>query len=161
MVIILMGVSGAGKTTVGKRLAQVLGWRFLEGDDFHPPANVAKMASGQALTDEDRAPWLERLRQAIAEALAQGEDVVLACSALRQAYRERLTVDAARVRWVYLWAPREVIARRLAQRTGHFMPPSLLDSQLQTLEAPADALRVDVTAGLDEVVATLRAALGL
>ncbi len=161
MVIILMGVSGAGKTTIGKRLAQVLGWRFLEGDDFHPPANVAKMSSGQALTDEDRAPWLERLRQAIAEALAQGEDVVLACSALRQAYRERLTVDAARVRWVYLWAPREVIAQRLAQRTGHFMPPSLLDSQLQTLEAPSDALRVDVTAGLDEVVATLRTALGL
>jgi gluconokinase len=161
VVIILMGVSGAGKSTIGKQLAQALGWRFLEGDDFHSPASVAKMASGQALTDEDRRPWLEHLRQAIAEALARDEDVVLACSALKQSYREELTVDAARVRWVYLWAPREVIARRLAQRTGHFMPPSLLGSQLETLEAPVDALKVDVSPGVAEVVATLRTALGV
>lgn len=161
MVIILMGVAGAGKTTVGQRLAGALGWRFLEGDDFHPPANVAKMAAGTPLTDEDRLPWLQRLRELITDALARGEDAVLACSALKQSYRVMLTVDPARERWVFLWAPREVIAARLAKRTGHFMPPSLLDSQIATLEAPAEALQVDVTPGPDEVVATIRAKLGL
>jgi gluconokinase len=161
VVIILMGVSGAGKTTIGKRLAEALGWRFLEGDAFHPPENVAKMAAGIPLTDEDRLPWLQRLRSLITEALERGEDAVLACSALRQSYRAMLTVEPSRERWVFLWAPREVIAQRMAKRTGHFMPPSLLDSQFAVLEAPADALRVDVTAGPDEVVATIRAQLGL
>jgi gluconokinase len=160
MVIILMGVSGVGKTAVGKRLAEALGWRFLEGDDFHPLANVAKMAAGVPLTDEDRMPWLERLRELVAETLARGEDAVLACSALKRSYRQLLTVDPARVRWVYLWAPREVIADRLARRTGHFMPLGLLGSQLETLETPEDALQVDVTPGLDQVVATIRAGLG-
>lgn len=161
MVIILMGVSGAGKTTVGKRLAEALGWRFLEGDDFHPLANVRKMAAGIPLTDEDRIPWLERLRELITEVLARGEDAVLACSALKRSYRQLLTVDPSRVRWVYLWAPREVIESRLAARTGHFMPLALLGSQLETLEMPEDALRVDVTPGPDEVVATVRARLGI
>jgi gluconokinase len=161
VVIILMGVSGAGKTTVGKRLAEALGWRFLEGDDFHPLANVKKMAAGIPLTDEDRMPWLERLRELIAEVLARGEDAVLACSALKRSYRQLLTVDPARVWWVYLWAPREVIASRLAARTGHFMPLALLGSQLETLEMPEDALQVDVTPGPDEVVAAIRARLGV
>jgi gluconokinase len=161
MVIILMGVSGVGKTAVGKRLAEALGWRFLEGDDFHPLANVAKMAAGIPLTDEDRMPWLERLRELVAETLARGEDAVLACSALKRSYRQLLTVDPARMRWVYLWAPREVIADRLARRTGHFMPLGLLGSQLETLEAPEGALQVDVTPGLDQVVATIRAGLGI
>jgi gluconokinase len=93
VVIILMGVAGAGKTTLGKWLAQALGWRFVEGDDFHPPANVAKMAAGIPLTDEDRVPWLERLRGLITERLARGEDAVLTCSALKQSYRRLLTVD--------------------------------------------------------------------
>lgn len=161
MVIILMGVAGAGKTTVGKRLAQSLGWRFVEGDDFHPPENVAKMASGIPLTDEDRAPWLERLRGLIQESLERGEPVVMACSALKERYRRLLTVDPAQVKWVFLWAPREVIASRLAHRTGHFMPPSLLDSQFAALEAPKDALPVDVTPGPDAVVAVIREQLGL
>jgi gluconokinase len=161
VVIIVMGVSGVGKTTLGKRLAETLGWRFLEGDDFHPPENVAKMAAGIPLTDEDRLPWLERLRELIAEVLARGEKAVLACSALKRSYRQFLTVDPAQVRWVYLWAPREVIARRLAARTGHFMPPTLLGSQLETLEAPEDALQVDVTPGPDEVVAAIRVRLGV
>src|SRR5437762_11617658 len=126
VVIILMGVAGAGKTTIGKRLAEALGWRFLEGDDFHPPANVAKMAAGTPLTDEDRLPWLQRLRGLITDALARGENAVLACSSLKQSCRVMLTVDPSRERWVFLWAPREVIADRLAKRTGHFMPPSLL-----------------------------------
>lgn len=161
MVIILMGVSGVGKTSLGTRLAEVLGWRFLEGDDFHPPQNVAKMAAGLPLTDEDRAPWLERLRALVAECLARGEHAVLTCSALKRSYRRRLTVDPERVRWVYLRAPREVIASRLAQRTGHFMPPGLLGSQLETLEAPEEALQVEVTAGPEELVAAIRAELGV
>jgi gluconokinase len=161
MVIILMGVAGAGKTTVGKRLAGELGWRFVEGDDFHPERNVAKMAAGEPLTDEDRAPWLERLRELIAQALERGEDVVLACSALRRSYRQRLAVEPARIRWVYLTAPAALLASRLVARTGHFMPPSLLDSQLATLEAPEDALVVDVTPGPGEVVTRIRTGLGL
>jgi gluconokinase len=161
VVIILMGVSGVGKTAAGKRLAEELGWRFLEGDAFHPQANVAKMAAGIPLTDEDRAPWLERLRELVAETLARGEDAVLACSALKRSYRQLLTVDPVRVRWVYLWAPREVIADRLARRTGHFMPQALLGSQLEALEVPEDVPRVDVTAGLDEVIATIRVRLGV
>lgn len=161
VVIILMGVAGAGKTTIGQALARALGWRFLEGDNFHPPENVARMRAGIPLTDEDRAPWLVKLRELVTDTLARGEDAVLACSALKQRYRELLTVDPARVRWVFLWAPREVIAERLSRRTGHFMPPSLLDSQLATLEAPRDALQVDVTPGPDEVVAAIRSKLGV
>lgn len=161
MVIILMGVAGAGKTTVGTRLAQSLGWHFIEGDAFHPPANVAKMAAGVPLTDEDREPWLAQLRGLIQEALERGEPAVMACSALKERYRERLTVDPVQVKWVYLWAPRELIASRLARRTGHFMPLSLLDSQFEALEAPEEALKVDVTPGPDAVVAELRARLGL
>lgn len=161
MVVILMGVSGVGKTAVGQRLAAVLGWRFRDADDFHSAESIAKMAAGVALTDEDRWPWLERLRVLIRGALESGEDVVLACSALRRAYRERLTVDPARERWVSLWAPREVIAARLARRKGHYMPATLLDSQLATLEAADDALKVDVSADLDAIVAHLIQELGL
>lgn len=156
-----MGVAGAGKTTVGKLLAQSLGWRFIEGDEFHPPANVAKMAAGIPLTDEDRAPWLARLRGLIQEALERGEPAVMACSALKASYRALLTVDPAQEKWVYLWAPRELIASRLAKRTGHFMPVSLLDSQFAALEAPKEALQVDVTPGPDAVVAEIRRQLGL
>jgi gluconokinase len=156
-----MGVSGSGKTTVGQRLAAALGWRFRDADELHPPENIAKMAAGVALTDEDRWPWLARLRELLQGALESGEDVVLACSALRRVYRERLSVDAARERWVYLRAPRELLAQRLAARRGHFMPPTLLDSQLATLEAADDALRVDVSGDLDSIVAHLIQELGL
>jgi gluconokinase len=161
VVVILMGVSGVGKTAVGQRLAEVLGWRFRDADDFHSAQSIAKMAAGVALTDEERWPWLERLRELIRSALESGEDVVLACSALRRVYRERLTVDPARERWVALWAPREVIAARLAQRKGHYMPATLLDSQLATLEAADDALKVDVSADLDAIVAHIVRELGL
>jgi gluconokinase len=161
MVVIVMGVSGSGKTTVGQRLAAALGCRFRDADEFHPPENIAKMAAGIPLTDEDRWPWLERLRELLRSTLEAGEDLVLACSALRRVYRERLSVDAARQRWVYLWAPRELIAQRLAARRGHYMPPSLLDSQLGTLEVPEDALPVDVSADVDTVVATVLRELGL
>lgn len=161
MVIIVMGVSGVGKTTTARRLGEELGWRFVEGDDFHPPENVAKMRAGVPLTDADRVLWLARLRDVVVEALARGEDVVMTCSALRRDARRLLTVEPSRVRWVYLRAPRALIATRLAERTGHFMPPSLLDSQFTALEEPDDALVVDVTPGPAAVVASIRAELGL
>jgi gluconokinase len=161
MVVILMGVSGAGKTTIGRLLAHTLGWRFLEGDDFHPPANVAKMHAGVPLTDEDRAPWLETLRGVLAEAVARGENVVLACSALRERYRQVLSVDPAQVRWVYLQGAPALIAKRLAARRGHFMPASLLDSQFNVLEEPREALGVDVSQGMQAVLDTIRAGLRL
>jgi gluconokinase len=161
MVVIVMGVSGVGKTTVGQRLAAALGCRFRDADELHPPENIAKMAAGIPLTDEDRWPWLERLRELIQGTLEAGGDLVLACSALRRVYRERLSVEAARQRWVYLWGPRALIAQRLAARRGHYMPPSLLDSQLGTLEVPEDALAVDVSADVEAVVATVLRELGL
>lgn len=161
MVVIVMGVSGAGKTTVGHALAAALGWRFLDADDLHPEPNRVKLASGVPLTDEDRWPWLWLLAGVIGEALRQEDGLVMACSALKEAYRKVLEVDPARVRVVYLDAPREVLARRLAERQGHFMPPSLLDSQLATLEVPAGALRVDVTPPVDAVVRRVREGLGI
>jgi gluconokinase len=160
VVVIVMGVSGSGKTTVGQRLAAALGWRFRDADDFHPPGNIAKMTAGIPLTDEDRGPWLAVLRELLQNTLEAGEELVLACSALKRSYRERLTVDAARQRWVYLHAPRELIAERLKARRGHYMPLALLDSQLMTLEVPEDALRVDASADPDTLVATLLRELG-
>ncbi|MFP2930197.1 gluconokinase [Pyxidicoccus sp. 3LG] len=161
MVVIVMGVSGAGKTTVGHALAKALGWRFVDADDLHSKANVAKMAAGVPLTDEDRWPWLEAVRKVMAEALEKGENLVVANSALKRPYRAKLAVDPEQVRFVYLDAPREVLARRLAQRHGHFMPPSLLDSQLSTMELPMEALTVDVTPPPDEVVKAIRRGLKL
>jgi gluconokinase len=161
MVVIVMGVSGAGKTTVGKALAQALGWRFVDADDLHPKSNIAKMAAGVPLTDEDRWPWLQVLRGVMEDALARGESLVMACSALKRAYRKVLEVDPSQVRWVFLNAPHDVLARRLAQRHGHFMPPSLLDTQLAALEVPPDALEVDVSPPPDVVVQHLREGLGL
>lgn len=161
MVIILMGVSGSGKTTVGRRLAEALGWRFRDADEFHSPESVAKMVAGEPLTDEDRWPWLERLRALVEEALEEGEGLVLACSALKRAYRERLVVDPERVKLVLLRGPRELIARRLAERRGHFMPARLLESQLATLEPPEEAWVVDVGEAPDVVVAGIIAGLGL
>ncbi len=153
MVVIVMGVSGSGKTTVGQRLAAALGCRFRDADDFHPPENIAKMTAGIPLTDEDREPWLAVLRELLENTLAAGEGLVLACSALKRVYRERLTVDAARQRWVYLQAPRELIAERLKARRGHYMPAAMLDSQFAALEVPEDALRVDASADPDTMVA--------
>jgi gluconokinase len=161
VVVIVMGVAGSGKTTVGTRLAQALGWSFRDGDEFHPAANIAKMARGSALTDEERAPWLERMREVIRRALDSGEDLVLACSGLKAAYRERLTVEPARQRWVFLHASRELLAQRLSARRDHFMPPSLLDSQLATLEVPEGVCSVDVSVPPEEVVARILQSLDL
>lgn len=138
-----MGVSGSGKSTVGEALAAALAWPFLDADDFHPEANVAKMAAGQALTDADRWPWLDRIAQRLREILAGGGHAVLACSALKEAYRARLA-QAGDVRVVYLKGDQATIAARVAERTHKYMPASLLPSQFATLEAPAQALVVDI-----------------
>lgn len=154
-----MGVSGSGKTTVGKALAAQWRCAFLDADDFHPPHNVAKMASGQALTDEDRWPWLDRLAEELSEILARGEDAVLACSALKQAYRERLQ-RAGDVRIVYLKGDQATIAGRLAARRHEYMPPTLLPSQFAALEEPAAALEVDIGDPVDAQVRRISEAFG-
>ncbi len=144
-----MGVSGSGKSTVGRLLAERLGWDFWEGDDFHSAENKRKMASRQPLTDADRSPWLERLRRLIEEALSgRRPPAVLACSALRSSYREVLSrpEDSGALVWVFLKGEPELIRRRLNERSGHFMPPQLLESQFETLEEPESALVVDIDA---------------
>ena len=135
MILIVFGVSGAGKTTVGKMLAEQLGWHFLEADDFHPTANIKKMRSGHPLTDDDRWPWLERSRQQIERSLAAEENAVLACSALKRAYRDRLRVSEE-VKFVFLRGDYALIEKQLRSRHGHFMNPTLLQSQFDDLEEP-------------------------
>jgi len=132
-----MGVSGCGKTTVASRLAARLGWEFAEADTFHSAANVDKMRSGTPLTDEDRWPWLEAIARWIDARRSEGKPCVVACSALRKVYRERLANGHDDVRFVYLRGSYETIASRMAGRTGHYMPPSLLESQFRTLEEPS------------------------
>jgi gluconokinase len=154
MIVVVMGVAGSGKTTVGTTLATRLGWRFIDADDLHPSANVEKMRHGIALTDEDRAPWL----RAVVGAIARDGDVVLACSALRRWHRDALREGAgADVRFVYLAVDFAELDRRLRARTGHYMPPSLLQSQLDTLEPPdtTEALTVDAQAPVASIVDTI------
>jgi gluconokinase len=187
VIVLVMGVCGCGKTTVGRALAQELGWRFLDADDFHPEANVAKMASGVPLTDDDRWPWFDRVvaemrrmsaagppqgancapsggsAAAVAASVgvhpsATGMHAVVACSALKQAYRDRLAAGG-NVRVVYLKGDAATIEPRLAGRAGHFMPPSLLASQFATLEEPAEAIVVDVVQPVVAQVAAITRAL--
>jgi gluconokinase len=135
-IVVVMGVSGSGKTTIAERLAEAEHWPLLEGDQFHPPANIAKMAAGTPLTDDDRWPWLRAIAAAIDAYRARGESAVVACSALRRAYRDILIGDRNDVRLVYLKGSQALIAERMKARQGHFMPAALLDSQFQTLEEP-------------------------
>jgi gluconokinase len=160
VIILLMGVSGSGKTTVGQMLASEFGWGFADGDGYHPAANVEKMRNGIPLTDADRAPWLETLRALIAGWIAAQKNAVLACSALKQAYRESLRV-APEVQVVYLRGTPELLRERLRSRVGHFMTERMLESQLAALEEPEDALVVDVDRLPAEIVAEIRARLGL
>lgn len=148
--IVVMGVSGSGKTSLGAKLAQRLGGRFVDGDDLHPPENRAKMAAGHALNDTDRAPWLEVVGQRLASSPGP---VIVACSALRRAYRDAIRLHAGGdVLFLHLDGPRDVIAARMAKRTGHYMPMSLLDSQIATLEPPSideTFLSLDLTSAED------------
>lgn len=156
-----MGVTGCGKTTVGSLLAQDLGWAFYDADDFHPAANVAKMQSGTPLSDADRWPWLERLNALLLEHESRGQQLVLACSALKQAYRERLVRGCAAARFVFLEGDPELIRARLGARKGHYMNPGLLDSQFAILEQPQDALHIDVAGTPAAIAEKIRISLAL
>ncbi|HET7364492.1 MAG TPA: gluconokinase [Burkholderiales bacterium] len=156
MIVLVMGVSGAGKTTIGELLARRLGWRYIEGDDYHPPENVAKMAAGVPLEDADRWPWLDALNRRL-----RGEaNAIIACSALKESYRQRLLAGIRDAHVVYLHGTRALIAARIAARKHRYMPASLLDSQFATLEPPQAAIAVDVSGDPRSCVEAIAAALG-
>ena len=170
MIIVVMGVSGAGKTTVGQLLASQSGWEFADADDFHSVANIEKMRSEVPLTDAERAPWLATLRGLIAGWIAARKNAVLACSALKRAYRETLNIGSlntgslntgSEVRFVYLKGTPQLLRQRLHLRVGHFMTERMLDSQLMTLEEPDNAIVVDIDKSPEEIVAEIRTKLGL
>src|SRR5689334_25380105 len=153
--LVVMGVSGAGKSTVAEALAAKLGWRCEDGDKFHPASNVAKMSAGQPLTDEDRWPWLKAIADEIDRLCGKGQRAVVACSALRRAYRDVLVHGRNDVRIVFLDGTQDLIAKRLAARKGHFMPAGLLDSQFRTLERPKPdegAVTVSIDATIEKIV---------
>jgi gluconokinase len=150
--VIVMGVSGCGKSSVGRAAAQSLGWDFYDADDFHPPENVAKMADGIPLDDSDRTPWLASLNKLIASALTANKPGVLACSALKEHYRQQLLADNEGVQLVYLKGSYDLIWSRMEKRTTHFMKPHMLKSQFETLEEPTNALTIDIALPMDEVV---------
>jgi len=156
MIVLVMGVAGVGKTTLGEALARALGWRFLDADDYHPPQNVAKMKAGIPLDDADRWPWLARLNRELKDL----DNAVLACSALKESYRERLAQGIPQFTVVYLHASAELIRSRMAARKHRYMPAALLDSQLATLEPPASAIAIDVAGTAEDCVAEILARLG-
>ena len=160
MVIILMGVSGSGKTTVGLKLASALGWPFFDADDLHPPENIDRMSRGIPLTDEDRKPWLFRLRDLIVEQLENDSPAVIACSALKDSYRRILRCDG-QVKLVYLRGSYELIEQRMEARAGHYFKAGLLASQFAALEEPDAALVVDIALTPEEIVETIRTGLGI
>ncbi|HEX3320005.1 MAG TPA: gluconokinase [Terriglobales bacterium] len=160
MIIILMGASGSGKTIVGQKLAHDLGWEFVEGDDYHPKSNIEKMVRGEPLDDQDRAPWLAALRHVITARVTARQNVIIACSALKTAYRDELKV-APEVKIVYLKGSASLLKVRLENRKGHYMKSNMLQSQLEALEEPTDALTVDVTGTVDDIVMQIRRGLGI
>ena len=155
MFILVMGVTGCGKTTIGKLLAAALGWPFYDADEFHSLENVQKMAAGVPLTDEDRTPWLKELRNLIAGHDARGDNGVLACSALKNAYREILSADAD-LTVVYLKADPDLVRSRLHSRTGHYMPPSLIESQFLDLEEPQESIIIDAAWPPEQIISAIR-----
>jgi gluconokinase len=167
MIVVLAGVSGSGKSTVGESLAGLLGWPFIDGDSLHPAASIAKMRAGVPLTDEDRWPWLEAVAEVLDERIAAGRPAVLACSALKRSYRDLLLAGRPAARMVFLDAGRDLLAARLATRHGHFFRADLLDSQLADLEKPQPAERTLVVPAVGsaeqmarEIIARLRLAAG-
>ncbi len=161
MVVIIMGVSGSGKSTIGEKIAEATGGEFFDGDDFHPEANVKKMHAGIPLDDADRLPWLKRLRQLIEEQEAKPTPTFIACSALKRSYRTLLDPNDPKVVFVYLQGSFSLISERLHARHGHFMPESLLRSQFDALEIPDECVSVDIDQEPDAIVADLRQKLGL
>jgi carbohydrate kinase (thermoresistant glucokinase family) len=162
--LLVMGVSGSGKTTVAKALAGALGWDFEEGDDLHPASNIAKMRAGIPLTDADRQPWLEAIGGWIDAQAAKARAGIVTCSALRRAYRDQLRHGRPQARFVFLDGPRDLIEARIEHRHGHFMPAALLDSQIATLEAPGPdepVIRVDIGQSLEAQVTSIEAAIGV
>jgi gluconokinase len=155
-----MGPAGSGKTTVGKLLASQLSWEFADGDDFHPPANIEKMARGVGLTDEDRVPWLQSIHDAMVQWQARGRNVVLACSALKRSYREILEINS-NVKLVYLKGSPELLRGRLHSRIGHYANEQLLASQLADLEEPTDAITIDAAESPEQIVFEIRKRLRL
>jgi gluconokinase len=161
LVILIMGVAGSGKTTVGLKLARSLGWKFHDADEFHPPANIAKMSAGIPLNDRDRVPWLAAMRACIDACLDRGESSVVACSALREKYRKVLMAGDRRVKGVCLKGDFALILRRISRRRGHFMKENMLASQFEELEPPKNALTLDVAQRPAKLVAEIRRAFSL
>ncbi len=161
MIIIVMGVSGSGKTTIGRLLAKKLGWSFYEGDELHPPSNIEKMKHGIPLTDEDREPWLDKIQNLIEQLTLQHKQAVITCSALKESYRKKIKGNNQDVRFVYLKGDAALIASRMRRRHGHFMPPDLLASQFATLEEPKDAVSVDISPPPEKIVENIEKLIAL
>ncbi|MEA5567205.1 gluconokinase [Anabaena sp. UHCC 0399] len=160
MIVIIMGVSGSGKTTIGKLLAESLGWEFQDADDFHSSANIEKMRLGIPLDDADRIPWLQDIRNAIAQWLQENRNVVLACSALKASYRQFLVGDSSDIKIVYLKGADKIIQKRLQERQSHFMSEKLLNSQFNTIEEPNNAIYIDISQPPEEIVNFLKTTFG-
>lgn len=150
MVLIVMGVAGCGKTSVGRMLSEKLGWKYYEGDDYHPKENVEKMSNGIPLNDDDRKPWLLKLRSIIEDALSQGINIIITCSALKESYREILKVNKE-VKFIYLKGSYELIEARMKLRKNHFMKPGMLKSQFEALQEPADAITIEIDQSLEDI----------
>ena len=160
-IILIMGVAGSGKTTIGRLLAEDLGWKYFEADDFHPPGNIDKMARGIPLDDQDRAPWLAAIRARLDACLAAGENAVFTCSALKESYRRVLTVGAPRVSLIFLSGDYETIMARVGQRSNHYMKADMVRSQFDALEVPVDALILDIRESPANLVAEIKRRLAL